>query len=187
MHVFKKKLVYLLAALSLFSGLSSHAETSEQLKIKAAIKNLQPHISNKDLQELTLAFSSLGNHGCDIDWPLLMSIAFNESSLIKTTVNKKSNDYGLMQLNEKTINRLKINKTKLLTSAAYALQRGCELLMWNREKFSARHEYWLGIYRAGVALHKKRIRDSAISYDNIIRKTAAEIEKFGLEELVSAQ
>ncbi len=112
---------------------------------------------------------------CRIPWQVLVSVAFNESTFKINAVNATSKDYGLMQINERMIVALKLNKDKLLTDSTYALAAGCQILSLAHRTYSKKYTYWLGTYRSGTALWKEKTRQNAISYDKIIRQTAEEI------------
>lgn len=140
--------------------------------ILQAIHKLQPALSNGRAGRLARSFA-IAAHDCNIPWQLLVSIAFHESSLGVNVVNAKTHDFGLMQVNEKTALRYDLSQDRLLRDEAYSLAAACRVLSDNRDKYSKRLPYWLGIYRSGTRLSDPRIRENAKRYDHMIRITAA--------------
>jgi hypothetical protein len=92
-----------------------------------------------------------------------------------------------MQINQKTIARRKLSKSRLLSDAAYSVRFACQLLNENKARYERKHLYWLGIYRSGTALHKKKIVDNAKRYDTIVRRTAAKLDDVHLVEIAKAE
>lgn len=106
---------------------------------------------------------------------MLLSIAFNESSLNQAATNGTTKDYGLMQINQKTILRYGLDESRLMKDMVYSLRAACRILRDNHDKYGDRYVYWIGIYRSGTALWREEIRRNAESYDRIIRRTAKRI------------
>lgn len=145
-----------------------------------AILILTPNLSVIRAHEVALGLTQL-NTNCKIPWQLLLSIAYHESSLRKSavgTLKSSTTDYGLMQMNDRTIARYNLDKEKLMLDVTYSFNAACQLLMDNHTRYANRVPYWLGIYRSGTALWKKDIRQNAQRYDTIIRRTA---KKLGYE------
>lgn len=142
--------------------------------IYSSIKKLQPSISNVDAVNLSNALRS-NYKSCGVSWQVLLSIAYNESSLNKKAVNKKTLDFGLYQISIKMIRKLDLDVYKILTQEDYAIKSACKIISYNKKVYSHKHKFWIGIYRSGTALHRKIIKDNAISYDNMIRSTASKI------------
>lgn len=140
----------------------------------AAIKKLQPKIAHKDAVKLAHALRSAA-HTCNAPWEILLSIAFNESSLNKKSVNKKTMDFGLYQISITMIRKLQLDVYKVLDDEKYALSAACEIINYNKKAYGSKYPFWIGIYRSGTALWKTNIRQNAISYDNMIKKTAHKI------------
>ena len=144
------------------------------------IKKLQPAMSGSDAHHLNIALKRVMKSGtCKVSPALILSIAFHESSLRKSAIGRlrsDTKDYGLMQINEKTALSLKLDRVRLMKDEAYSLQAGCQVLTANRQRYSHKVPYWLGMYRAGVKVQIPAIRKNAIEYDRMIRGTATKIE-----------
>lgn len=139
-----------------------------------AVMRLQPALSLPKARILARAFESTA-HSCGVDWHLLVAIAYHESSLKIETFNSITMDYGLMQINEKNAMRFGLSRTKLMRDPTYSMQFACKLIKDNRERYSAKYPFWLGIYRSGTAFSKQKIVANARSYDKMIRTTAKSI------------
>jgi hypothetical protein len=136
-----------------------------------AVRKLQPRLPLTKARKLALAFQDTASR-CGMDWRLLVSIAYHESSLRVGAMNEETRDYGLMQINENLILRFGLSREKLLKDPAYSIEFACKLLKDNHKRYGAKYSYWLGIYRSGTALKNERIVANAQSYDRMIRSTA---------------
>lgn len=66
---------------------------------------------------------------------VLQAIAFIESSYIVASVNSKSNDYGIMQVNHYNVKAYKFNKLRLLTDIQYSINAGAEVFRWFYKRY----------------------------------------------------
>lgn len=66
---------------------------------------------------------------------VVLAIAFVESSYQLNAVNKGSNDYGIMQINQWHINKSKLDKEKLLTDLDYSFHHGVRIFKWFYHKY----------------------------------------------------
>ncbi len=139
-----------------------------------AVQRLQPGLTQDKALRLARAFERIAST-CGVDWRLLVSIAYHESSLIDGKVNHDTQDYGLMQINSNTALRFGLSRDRLLKDPSYSIEAACRLLTDNRMRYGAKYSFWLGIYRSGTALNKSRIVANAKSYDRMIRTTAQQI------------
>lgn len=164
------------------TGQSSELRSSS-VDLRQIIATLQPKLSKKSVAALAKAVSIVKRrHDCDMPTDTLLAIAFTESSLFKGklgTMNPNTRDYGLMQINEEMVLRLHLDRDKLLKDEAYNLQIGCKILTQNRKSYAETVPYWLGLYRAGVAVWRKKVRRVALAYDRRIRSKAEEISGIG--------
>ena len=103
---------------------SSFARTTvEQIKIN------KPMIS--DAYALRLAkVIKLKSDKYKIPANVITAIMRVESSYILSAVNKRSNDYGIMQINNYNIRAYKFDKDKLLTDLDYSIDAGCQVFKW---------------------------------------------------------
>ena len=69
---------------------------------------------------------------------VIASIAFVESSYKLGAVNKASNDYGIMQVNDWNVKALKLDKARLLSDLEYSLESGVQILAWFVKKYPLR-------------------------------------------------
>lgn len=156
-----------------------------------AIKKLHPKLNPVTTKRVALALAYVHvDPTCTIPWQILLSIAFHESSLrldVMGLKNPSTKDYGLMQINEQNVKALNLNKIKLLSDPVYSIQVACKILMDARKAHSRTYPFWLGAYRAGYKLSKEKTRQSAESYDRIIRITAKEIGYYERQRPTTAQ
>jgi hypothetical protein len=140
----------------------------------SAILKLQPALPKQRAKRIAHALEQVGRT-CTIPWPILVSIAFNESSLGINTLNPETQDFGLMQVNEKNFLRYGLSQSRLMKDEAYSLTAACRILEENQARYGKRLTYWLGLYRSGTAIWEARVRENAKRYDRMIRKTALRI------------
>lgn len=163
--------IFAAAFLCLSPAVTSHSSLDVPAPAYHAITKLQPGLTVARAERLARTFTHVAVD-CGIDWRLLVSIAYHESSLGIQLVNARTRDYGIMQVNQKNVLRYSLSQDRLMKDAAYSIRFACGLLKDNRARYGSKYPYWLGIYRSGTALWKNDIRDNAQRYDRIIRRTA---------------
>lgn len=89
---------------------------------------------------------------------VLQAIARIESSYVLNTVNPKSNDYGIMQVNEYHIGKGKFTKEKLLTDLQYSVNAGAKVFQWFYQTFPL--EEAVKRYNCGT-------KDKCIDYEKV--------------------
>lgn len=172
----KKLILFTLLIMSLSSSAVSISSGSEVSHIKQAILTLHPKAKQAEVDRIAQAIKKVYADGtCTVPWPLVLSIAFHESTFRLAAVNNKSKDYGFMQISKDNIKRLRLDKQRLMQDYEYSLRIACKILTYNQATYSKKVSYWLGMYRSGNALWKENIRKNAISYDTMIRRTASTI------------
>jgi hypothetical protein len=150
--------------------------------ILESISKLQPRLKGDAKARLARALRDVSHDNeCQISWKVLIAVAFNESSLWVGKVNHKTKDHGLMQINEKNILRMGLDRHRLKTDERYALSAGCRILTDFKKGYAKKFPAWVGMYRAGVNLHKPAVVLSAQKYDTMIRKTVARVEMSGVQ------
>lgn len=178
-----RKFIRHLALVSALScGLSAAASNSETITLSdralAAVKTLQPRLTDLQAKRMTKALLAVQKAGCVVTWQVLLSIAYTESSLRRDAVgqlNPRTKDYGLMQINAKTAERLGLDKARLMADERYAFAAGCMVLKGMKEKYANRHPYWIGLYRAGTAVSSPTTVRIAKTYHGLIMARATRL------------
>jgi hypothetical protein len=147
------------------STAASNAETSRLDRIYAATRALQPRLSDAQAHRMASAFDQAQ---CSIAWQVTLSVAFQESSLNIKAVNRKSGDYGLMQVNEANVRRYGLSRKRLMADERYAIEAGCAIL----ESVKGACPYWIGLYRTGPAVRHPFYIQLAKSYHSLVMKRA---------------
>jgi soluble lytic murein transglycosylase-like protein len=88
-----------------------------------------------------------GIKSCYLLENLLLSVIMVESRFEYKAINKKSKDFGLMQININNVKKLKLDKTKLLTDTNYNIKHGCKILTWFIAKYG---DDGIGRYNCGT-------------------------------------
>lgn len=172
----KKVTVHIIITVLFLSFTARTGKGYEHSKLVDSILILQPRLPVSEANKIASAIKSVYTDGtCTIPWQLVVSIAFHESTFRISAVNKKSMDYGMMQISKNNVKRFGLSKDRLMRDYAYGLRVACHLITYNQSKYAGKIPYWVGIYRSGTALWKENIKKNAIQYDRMIRRTAAKI------------
>lgn len=103
---------------------------------------------------------------------LLEQIIRVESSYKLAAYNKRTKDYGLMQINEYNVRQYKLNKTRLLNNAYYNINYGAKILAGIQAKYG--HEsMWVCRYNVGYGKLKGTRAKKCLQYFkklNVARK-----------------
>lgn len=143
------------------------------------LMKMQPALTRVQAKKLAKIFVEEGALA-HLDWRLLASIGFNESSLGQHRFNAASADYGLMQINIKNIEALGLDPEVVKTDDRLSVRVACKILSSHRARFSVTFKHWVGTYRSGTRLGIDRVRRSAVSYDAVVRETTRRIAAYEL-------
>lgn len=172
-------MMLLMICLSLISQTAKSSEFKRSNKdLEKLISILNPKLPNSEIKSIASGLTALArDNSCEVPLLVVLSIAYKESGLDRHAYNQDTKDHGIMQINEKTIQRLQIDKKRLTKDVYYSFKVGCYLLTENKQKYSKRRPYWLGIYNAGTRLTDSRIVDKAKKYDISLKKIIKMVEK----------
>lgn len=180
----KTKYTVLAVVALTITSVAAQAGNMDYDPIYEATRYLQPALTRRDAEDLASALNDVvDDPNCEIPWQILLSIAFNESSLIKNKIGKmvdkkgrlRNVDFGLMQINRRNILKMGLDRTRLLKDEAYSFHAACDILTANRMSYSKKYYYWIGIYRSGTRLSKEKIVKNAKSYNRMILRTVRRI------------
>ena len=122
--------------------------------LRRKIDLLRPGLSNQLVNKI-----AAGLKNCTANENLVLSIIKIESDFVVHAKNRRSNDYGLMQVNGYHIKRLGLDAERLLRDVDYNMQQGCLILDWFLLKYPLTEA--IGRYNCGtrVGCHKwKHVR-----------------------------
>ena len=162
-------------AISLFSQLSFASE-----EIANVIKGLSPHLEDKKASEYAIIIEKYSKgvvigqdkKGNDIvvkvDWKVVVAICKQESDFVHGEITEDFRDFGICQLNWRTIKHRKVDLGLLLTDVDYAFHETFVLLGELKYKYNTnsrghyqwftryhsytmktRRKYWYGRKRSG--------------------------------------
>ena len=88
---------------------------------------------------------------------LVRSIFMQESSLRVSAVNRRSNDYGIGQINEQHVQRLGLSKKRLTNDVHYSVAASIKLLLELKAKYGTKepHTYWTRYHSFRPSLRAK--------------------------------
>lgn len=106
-----------------------------------------------------------------LDAHLLAAILAQESGFRRSAVNEGSNDYGLAQINERTIAAYGFDRQRLMVDRQYAIDAGARVLADFKQRFKAREPltYWCR-YNVGTGRLVGRRAENCLVYMNKVLK-----------------
>lgn len=177
---------YVICLLALISSISIKETLPAQNAPKSvykAITALQPGLRPLEANRLAKALVKVSKRkDCGLPWKVLLSVAFNESSLRKSAIGRttKSTDKGLMQISHNTALLYHLDEDRLLNDEEYNLTAGCRVLKDIKDRFNKKTPYWLGMYRSGTSLRNVKSLQSAKSYYRMVMRTVNKISLVGV-------
>ncbi len=109
-------------------------------------------------------------HG--VPYRVLTAVLAVESSYRLSAVNKKSNDYGIAQINQWNIEAHKLDKTKLLTDLEYSIDAGAMILAYFYKRYADhKPRRWVLHYNCGT-------RDKCIEMKQV-KHYFVKLQRFG--------
>lgn len=94
---------------------------------------------------------------CGLDDNLVLAIIKTESDFINGAENKRSKDFGLMQVNEYHVEHSRLDRSRLLWDVSYNVMHGCRILSWFLKTYRKRSEA-IGRYNCGTRKACVRLR-----------------------------
>lgn len=120
----------------------ANANTFNQIKLSGV------KADDKQIRELAYYIDkSALKYG--LDSRLLTSIIAHESMFKVDAVNYKTQDYGIGQINVKTIKAYKFDKRRILTDAAYSIDCAAKVLSWFK-RYESKSTNWYCRYNVGT-------------------------------------
>lgn len=108
-----------------------------------------PHLPEKYVQEVGKAVNKICLE-MDIPCPILKAVLFVESEYLVGAVNNRTKDYGIGQINEKNIRKLKLDKYRLLTDVEYSVYEAAKILKYFQKRYSKTEYCWFARYNVGT-------------------------------------
>lgn len=93
------------------------------------IRANKPNISSSYARRLAKAFDKLADK-YKVPANVLAAIAMVESSYMLKAINKRSNDFGIMQINKYNIRAYRFSRNRLLTDLEYSIEAGFIVFKW---------------------------------------------------------
>lgn len=99
---------------------------------------------------------------------IMTAILAQESRYKLNAVNYKTKDYGISQINHRTVEHYKFDKKRLLTDLEYSIRAGVIVLAQLKQKFGKEDYYWCR-YNVGVK-PKYIIEARCLKYKQMVAK-----------------
>ena len=152
--------IFILAVILIASFASSRFAKEELregnlklLKIGKVINQLQPLLSKKTSENYAKIIFHYSNF-YSINWKLIVSISFRESSFI-FMVHPKKNDHGLMGVSCKVwCKELDLDLKRLQTDREYSIVAGIRVLGVIKRNHEFKDKKWIGRYNSRYKLLK---------------------------------
>ena len=133
-------LILLTSLLTFFSPIIHAMPTRDKISI---LNRRVPYITRRAIERSVLKRCQ------GISTNLVLSIIKVESDFKVNAYNKRSRDFGLMQINQWHVKKQKLSIYRLITDVDYNIKYGCEILGWFVDKYSYLGEA-IGRYNCGV-------------------------------------
>lgn len=131
------------------------------------IRHIKPHMSSKE----TARIAKYIDKSCaryKLDCEVFTAILAQESMFNFQAVNPKTHDYGIGQLNIKTIKSYHIDIDKLLTDEQYAIDRAAFVFAYFN-RFKQQESFYFCRYNTGTASYNI-IHNRCLLYVNKVQK-----------------
>jgi soluble lytic murein transglycosylase-like protein len=116
------------------------------------IQKVNPYISEIHSIQIALSINKFAKE-YDLNKELLLAIIKTESTFDITRVSR-TKDYGLMQLNYKTIEALRFDIKRIRTDVDYSIGCGVLYLVMLRERYP-NDKYWWARYHSSTPKYKQ--------------------------------
>ncbi len=117
--------------------------------IEQQIQRAAPFMAISDVKALAQNIR-ISCHKHKVPCDVLTSILATESMFQVGAYNAKTLDYGIAQINIKTIKVYKLDKRRLLTDVAYSVDSGALVLSWFYRTYGRREASWSCRYNIGT-------------------------------------
>lgn len=126
--------------------------------IECQIKKNMPMLSDEYVRVVSRAiYNASYEHG--VPGRIYTAILMQESNyrIGAKACNKYGCDYGIAQINEKTIEAYGMDKDRLMYDLSYSVEMGAKVLSWFRKTYEAKEpEDWFLRYNCGTKKSLKR-------------------------------
>lgn len=154
-----------IALITLFS-INSYAFKSNEREIESVIKHLSPHLTQNEASKYAIIIKKYSEK-YDIDWVIPVAIFKQESDFVLNTVNYKTNDIGMGQLNWYWhVKKKRLDLKKLLTDADYAIHETYKILYSLKRRYntgSTGWRRWFTRYHSFRPSDRKRYHDRELA------------------------
>ena len=103
----------------------------------------------------------------NIPCELYTAILAQESMFQLDAFNYKTQDYGIAQINIKTIKAYKFDKHLLLTDLKYSIRAGAKVLSWF-SRYKSRESHWFCRYNVGTASLRDKKLKKCLKYSSLV-------------------
>lgn len=117
------------------------------------IKKINPEITDKQVKQINLSINKYAKV-FSIDKELILAIIKAESTFYPKAISR-TNDYGLMQMNIKTIRYLKFDVERIKSDIDYSILCGTFYLALLRRRYP-KDKYWWARYHSSTPIHKDK-------------------------------
>lgn len=163
---------------------------ADPISVCLAMKALYPPIQDDILLDYSETIDKLALE-YKVDWKVIVAIFRQESNFDLKAVNYNSKDFGIGQLNYKTIKDRNIDLGSLLTDKEYAMRHTINFLSELQEKYakldSRRGQKWYTRYHSFVNSTRNNYRDYIKKHLRVIEVTVSEYKQSTRRQKASYQ
>lgn len=156
----KKKLTLIVISITYTIGLKA-------LTLNNLFK-LQPRLDQDKARQLHHAIM-VNSYKYNLNAKLLTAILFQESSFNLGAVNKKSNDYGIGQINYRTAKHFCPDIKRLLTDLKYSVTCAAKVLHDFKNRYFKKEKYFFTRYNSSRKIKRREYRKKIQRILNVIK------------------
>lgn len=136
--------------------------------VKSQIKQISPQMPHAKVVKLASHIEA----ACiefNIPCELYTAILAQESMFQLDAFNVKTQDYGIAQINIKTIKAYKFDKHLLLTDLRYSVRAGAKVLSWFT-RYKSKESNWACRYNVGTGSLRDKKLKKCLKYSSLVNR-----------------
>lgn len=141
--------IFLLLFLTIYSNVYAKTSTYEQIIIN------KPNICKEKAKTIAKTIKKVRKK-YEIPKGIIVAILMQESSYRLNAVNKDSSDYGMSQINHRTIAAFGFDKERLMTDLEYSIEAAGIVLADFKKRHAHKDPIWFARYNHGKPSIKRR-------------------------------
>jgi len=163
-------LLIVLFAMFIAQGAQAKITFKQQKQHRAVAAQIKANSEDTVLSPELLALQIIKAAEANGVSPKLFAAIIATESMYRSTINVRTQDYGLTQINIKTAKAYNWDIMRLLYDPEYALNAGAKLLAQYQKRYSKLEPNWFCRYNVGTGVLTGKRAERCEAYSNAVRK-----------------